>query len=149
MTPRILIAALIVLGLTGCATRLNPFNWFGNDREERIVVEDTVVAEDPRALVAEVISLNVDPMPGGAIVRAVGLPQRQGYWEADLVEVSRDNGELILEFRVFSPTDPNTRVSTQQSREILAGTALNQFDLAGVRTITVIAQQNRRTVSRR
>ncbi|MGI3185812.1 hypothetical protein [Nioella aestuarii] len=152
MTPRILMTLLVVvLGLTGCASRLNPMNWFGRDREERVQVSDTVIAApvDDRQLVSEVISLSVDPLPGGAIIRAMGLPPRQGYWEADLVEVGRDGGEIVFEFRVYRPADPNTRTGTQRSREILAGTSLSTQDLAGIRQIVVVAQQNRRSVSRR
>ncbi len=148
MTSRILITLLVVLGLTGCASRLNPMNWFGGDREQRVAVEEAEVEVDPRGLVTEVVSFDVDPNPGGAILRAVGLPPRQGYWEADLVETSRENGEMVFEFRVYQPLDTNTRVSTQRSREILAGTVLSQHDLAGIRSITVIGQQNRRTVRR-
>jgi hypothetical protein len=151
MTPRFLMALLVVvLGLTGCASRLNPMNWFGRDREERVQISETVAAPvDDRQLVTEVISLSVDPLPGGAIVRAMGLPPRQGYWEADLVEVGREGGEIVFEFRVYRPVDANTRVGTQRSREILAGTSLTTQDLAGIRQIVVIAQQNRRSVSRR
>jgi hypothetical protein len=141
---------VVVLGLTGCASRLNPMNWFGRDREERVQISETVAAPvDDRQLVTEVISLSVDPLPGGAIVRAMGLPPRQGYWEADLVEVGREGGEIVFEFRVYRPVDANTRVGTQRSREILAGTSLTTQDLAGIRQIVVIAQQNRRSVSRR
>lgn len=151
MTPRFLMALLVVvLGLTGCASRLNPMNWFGRDREERVQISETIAAPvDDRQLVTEVISLSVDPLPGGAIVRAMGLPPRQGYWEADLVEVGREDGEIVFEFRVYRPVDANTRVGTQRSREILAGTSLTTQDLAGIRQIVVIAQQNRRSVSRR
>lgn len=151
MTPRFLMALLVVvLGLTGCASRLNPMNWFGRDREERVQISETVAAPvDDRQLVTDVISLSVDPLPGGAIVRAMGLPPRQGYWEADLVEVGREDGEIVFEFRVYRPVDANTRVGTQRSREILAGTSLTTQDLAGIRQIVVIAQQNRRSVSRR
>ncbi|WP_420394904.1 hypothetical protein [Nioella sp.] len=151
MTPRFLMALLVVvLGLTGCASRLNPMNWFGRDREERVQISETVAAPvDDRQLVTEVISLSVDPLPGGAIVRAMGLPPRQGYWEADLVEVGREDGEIVFEFRVYRPVDANTRVGTQRSREILAGTSLTTQDLAGIRQIVVVAQQNRRSVSRR
>tara|TARA_R110002073_G_scaffold34710_2_gene102516 strand:- start:910 stop:1359 length:450 start_codon:yes stop_codon:yes gene_type:complete len=148
MTFRLLITFVLVLGLTGCATRWNPMNWFGGDREERIEVTADEVETDPRGLVTEIVSLSVVPNPGGAVISAMGLPPRQGYWEADLVEVSREDSEMVFEFRVFQPLDPNTRVSTQRSREVLAGTALNRFDLAGIRSITVIGQQNRRTVSR-
>ncbi len=148
MNFRILITLLLVLGLAGCASRLNPMNWFGGDREERIAVVETVEETDGRQLVAEIVSLDVVPNPGGAVISAMGLPPRQGYWEADLIEISRENGELVFEFRVFQPVDPDTRVSTQRSREILAGTALSRFDLEGIRSITVIGQQNRRTVRR-
>ena len=149
MNFRILITLLLVLGLAGCASRLNPMNWFGGDREQRIAAVETVPDTDGRSLVAEIVSLDVVPSPGGAVISAMGLPPQQGYWEADLVEVSRENGELVFEFRVYQPIDPDTRVSTQRSREILAGTALSRFDLAGIRTVTVIGQQNRRTVRRR
>lgn len=148
MKFRILITLLLVLGLAGCASRLNPWNWFGGDREQRIEVVETVEEVDGRQLVAEIVSLDVVPNPGGAVISAMGLPPRQGYWEADLVEIGRENGELVFEFRVYEPVDPNTPVSTQRSREILAGTALSRFDLAGIRSITVIGQQNRRTVRR-
>mgnify|MGYP003645691624 CR=1 FL=1 len=148
MNFRIVILLLVVLGLAGCASRLNPMNWFGGDREQRIAVVETEAEVDGRSLVTEIVSLDVVPNPGGAVISAMGLPPRQGYWEADLVEISRENGELVFEFRVYQPAEPDTRVSTQRSREILAGTALSRFDLAGIRTVTVIGQQNRRTVRR-
>lgn len=150
MTFRILVALVVVLGLTGCASRLNPMNWFGNDREERIAVQDGAAQApvDPRTLVSEVARLDVDPMPTGAIVRAVGLPPRQGYWEADLVLVSQDDRELVFEFRVFEPTDPAARVGPPRSREIVAATSLSRYALNGIRSITVIGQENRRSVRR-
>jgi hypothetical protein len=154
MSFRILVALVVVLGLTGCATRLNPFNWFGGDREQRISAREAAEAEaaaaevDPRLLVAEVLSLNVDALPTGAIVRAVGLPPRQGYWEADLVLTEVGDRELVFEFRVFEPLDPDTRVGPPHAREIHAATSLSRQDLAGIRSIVVVAQQNRRSVSR-
>ncbi len=150
MTPRILVALLVVVGLAGCGSRLNPMNWFGNDREEQIVVETPNAAPvDGRQLVTQIASLDVDPTPGGAIIRAVGLPPRQGYWEADLVEVSREDAELVFEFRIREPYDPATRVGEPRSREVYTATAVSRYDLSGIRTITVIGQQNRRSVRRR
>ncbi|QBY01473.1 hypothetical protein E2K80_12685 [Rhodophyticola sp. CCM32] len=147
MAFRLLITLTVILGLSACSTRLNPFNWFGNEREERIEVVDVITIDDPRPLVSQVISLNVDPHPGGAIVRAIGLPPRQGYWSADLVEVERTEGRLVFDFRVFEPPTA-TRQGTQRSREILAGTELSNQDLEGIRTIIVQAQSNRRSVNR-
>lgn len=148
MTMRAVILLGLILTLSACASRLNPFNWFGGQREERVEAVEPVIIVDSRELVAQVIDLTVDPMPGGAIVSAMGLPPRQGYWEADLVEVERAEGRIVFEFRVFEPPEP-TREGTQRSREILAGTSLSNQDLAGIRTIVVQAQQNRRSVSRR
>lgn len=148
---RVILALAVVTSLAACGSRLNPFNWFGGDRETRVaaVEADTPVRDaDERQLVAEVIALSVEPVPQGAIVRATGLPPTQGYWEADLVEVERSEGSIVYEFRVFPPPAA-TRVSTQRSREVVTGASLSNFDLQGIRTITVIAAQNRRSVSRR
>jgi hypothetical protein len=146
---RVILALAVMTSLAACGTRLNPFNWFGNDREERVSVQEQADSPaDPRALVAEVVDLAIAPTPQGAIVRAMGRPQTQGYWEAELVEVERTDGALVLEFRVFPPLAASA-VGTPQSREIITGLQLSNFDLASIRTITVIGAENRRTVSRR
>jgi hypothetical protein len=149
---RVILSLALVTSLAACGnSRLNPFNWFGGDREERIAVDEAIAADpdgDLRGLVAEVVDLSVEAVPQGAIVRAMGRPPTQGFWEADLVEVERTATAIVFEFRVFPPVDPQ-RVSTPQSREVVTGTALSNFDLRGIRTITVVAAQNRRSVSRR
>jgi hypothetical protein len=145
---RVILALTLMTSLAACGTRLNPFNWFGNDREERVSAQEQVdTAADPRALVAEVVDLAIAPTPQGAILRAMGRPPAQGYWDADLVEVERTATTLVYEFRVFPPLTA-TAPGTPQSRELVTGVQLSSFDLAGIRTITVIAAQNRRSVSR-
>lgn len=146
---RALLALALVTGLAACGnSRLNPFNWFGADRETRVEVTEEATPDDLRGLVAEVVDLAVEPVAQGAIIRATGLPPTQGFWEAELVEVERSDTAIVYEFRVFPPVTPS-RVSTQQSREIITGTQLSNFELRGVRTITVIGAQNRRSVTRR
>lgn len=147
---RVTLALALILSLAACGSRLNPFNWFGGDREERIAAREVVETEpgDLRQLVAEVVDLSVDPTPQGAIVRAMGRPPVQGYWEAELVEVERSDSAIVYEFRVFPP-NTQTREGTPQSREVVVGANLSNFDLAGIRTVTVIGAANRRTVSRR
>jgi hypothetical protein len=147
---RVTLALALILSLAACGSRLNPFNWFGADREERIVAREVVAAApgDQRQLVAEVVDLAVDPTPQGAIVRAMGRPPVQGFWEAELVEVERSDSAIVYEFRVFPPLR-QTREGTPQSREVIVAANLSNFDLAGIRTVTVIGAQNRRTVSRR
>jgi hypothetical protein len=145
---RLTLALTVVLALAACSTRLNPLNWFGGDREERIAVVETEVEVDPRMLVSEVVSMSVDAVPQGAIIRATGLPPTQGHWAADLVEVERTESALVFEFRLLPPPT-QTRQGPPQSREIITGTQLSNFELAGIRTITVIGAQNRRSVTRR
>lgn len=145
---RVILALAVMTSLAACGTRLNPFNWFGNDREERVSVQEQAeTSADPRALVADVVDFAIAPTPQGAILRAMGRPQTQGYWEAELVEVERTATTLVYEFRVFPPLTA-TPAGTPQSREAITGLQLSNFDLAGIRSITVIAAENRRTVSR-
>ncbi len=143
-----LAGAGLVLG--GCGrvrdSRFNPFNWFGRDREEEVETVD--VLADNRPLVDQVLSLKIDPTPEGAIIRAIGLPQIQGYWEAELVEIDlEDPSTAVFEFRVIPPLQ-GTRQGTQRSREIIAGQAISETRLSRTRSITVVGLRNRRTVRR-
>jgi hypothetical protein len=74
-------AALIAVTLlASCGTiresRLNPMNWFGKSREVEQTAVLTEAPQDPRTLVQTVLSMAVEPFPGGAIIRATGLPGR-------------------------------------------------------------------------
>jgi len=147
---RLTLCLAVILSLSACGTSLNPFNWFGNDRAETVTVVDTSEDADIRPLVAEVLSLSVDPVPQGAIIRATGLPPTQGFWGVDLVESERTERSITYEFRVVPPAPaPGAAVSTQRSRELIVATELSTFELSGIRTITVVGAQNRRSVNRR
>ncbi|WP_284264190.1 hypothetical protein [Roseicyclus amphidinii] len=146
---RVILSLALVTSLAACgASRLNPLNWFGGDRETRVETVEAAEPADLRGLVAEVTALSVEATSQGAIIRATGLPPTQGFWEAELVEVARGEGSITYEFRVFPPVTP-ARVSTAQSREVITGTQLSNRELAEIRRVTVIAAQNSRTVSRR
>ena len=149
------LAALMVL--TGCAgvrgSALNPFNWFDRSTETRSLVPEGGFPEatDNRPLVDQVTEMAVEPVEGGAIIRAVGLPQTQGWWDAQLVsdtDFQPENGELRLRFVTAAPRGPRP-AGTPMSREITAGLFLSNFRLDGVRRITVTGAQNARTVTRR
>lgn len=154
MSRRLMVLMVALLATAGCSavsgSRLNPFNWFG--RSEEVAVSDAAPAHlaDPRPLIDQVTALTVDPTPGGAILRATGLPPTQGYYDAALVSVSDDepvDGVLEYRFVAFPPATP-ARVSTPQSREIVVGRVLSRQDLAGVTEIRVTAAQNARAVRR-
>ena len=143
-------AATALLGLVGCGvgeSRLNPFNLLGGDRGERVVAAS--IARSPeRPVVEQVVSASLAPTRGGVIVNATGLPETQGFWEAELVrQPSEDPSVLVLEFQVLPPP-VETRVGTQPSREVLTGRRFSAQDLAGIRTIVVAGRLNQRVLRR-
>lgn len=152
MSKHLLAAMGLVMVLGACATvrdsRINPLNWFGRDSEETVTVAPDGVVVDGRRLATQILSLKVDAFPGGAIVRTIALPPTQGFWDAELVEIETDNpSEIVYEFRVSPPLAQRAQ-GTQRSREIIAGATLSRVRLEGIRRITVVGGQNRRTVRR-
>jgi len=149
-----LLAALTALMLLqACAglqqSRLNPFNWFGRSAPVDIrAAETAATTADQRALVGQVLSLAVDAYPGGAIVRATGLPPSQGWWSAELVAQPVDeNGVLVYEFRVFPPP-VELREGPPQSREIAVATNLTDRQLSKITEIVVQGAANARASRR-
>ena len=105
-------------------------------------------ATDPRPLVAAVLSLSVEPMPGGAIVRARGETPTQGWWQAELVPLDIDeNGVLVYEFRLLPPTK-TTDVNTPQSRQVDVAIFVSDFKLEAIREIVVQGAGNARSARR-
>lgn len=151
MKKPLLAALSLVLFVSACGgwrdSRINPRNWFGGSQQAEPVA--TVAAtSDPRALADQVLSLQVEPMLGGAIVRATGLPPTQGWWDAELVAQPVDeNGVLVYDFRIFPPLE-KTAVSTQFSREVTVAAYLSNTQLEYIRQITVQGAQNARTSRR-
>src|SRR5690606_3167715 len=133
---------LAICLLTACGfgqSRLNPLNWFGPSEERvRLIPEGGFVSDsDRRSMVERVTALTVEPVIGGALIRATGLPPIQGYWDGELVSTNRltpENGVLTLEFRIKPPVQP-TAVSTPISREVVVGLFLSRQKLEAVREI--------------
>jgi len=143
------LAATLTLSACGrvADSRLNPFNWFGRESVETVAANAEVIT-DGRQLVDQVTELAVDATPEGAIIRAVGLPPVQGFWDAELVRVqSADPSLAVYEFRVLPPLKRRAQTAPQ-SREIIAGAALSNRQLSGIRGIVVRGQRSQRSVSR-
>ncbi|MEM9971767.1 MAG: hypothetical protein AAF762_11815 [Pseudomonadota bacterium] len=143
---------MCALVLSGCGdSGLNPFGWFGGQQEEPTeTVSDAqiVTIEDPRPLIASVTAVRVERTPGGAIVRATGLPPEQGWHSAGLVRRgSVSNGVLTFDFRAIPPETP-TRTSTVQSRELVVAFTLSNTTLQSVRQIRVVGATNALTTRR-
>ncbi len=138
-------------GSFGSGGNLNPINWFRSDPAAETV--ETVAIErrvDQRPLVAEITALVIERMPGGAIVRVTGLPPEQGWHTGELISETGGepvDGVLVYAFRAVPPATP-TRVSTQQSRELIVAKSLSDFELAGVRQIRVVGARNSRVARR-
>ncbi len=152
MISQFMGAGAAILLLAGCeSVSLNPFDWFGSDTDVEMVDDVPVITvTDSRPLIATVTSLIVEETPGGAIVRAVGLPPEQGWYDADLVSETRGepvDGILTFFFRARPPEEA-TRVSTVDSREIIAGRFVSELTLAETREIRVVAAGNTRAVRR-
>ncbi len=158
-TPLLAVLAL-TLTLSACAavreSRFNPLNWFGQSeaRAARSVPADAYApVPDPRPLVDQVIAMAVEPIPGGAILRATGLPPTQGFWDAELVQVEGteaapiDADVLVFDFRIWPPPYV-ARAGTQPSREVEAATYLTLNDLDGVRRIVVRGARTERVTRR-
>jgi hypothetical protein len=150
MTKALILGLCAVLALSACNSRLNPLNWFGRSEP---VAADTLVpapAADPRDLIAEVVTLTAEPMPGGAIITATGRAATQGWWNAELVlreGEGTDPAAPVYDFRVLPPVVAMP-VSTPQSREVTVALFLSDRDLDGVGSITVQGAANARAVRR-
>jgi hypothetical protein len=147
------LAALMLLG--GCAgvrqSSLNPFNWFGRSTETTATAVSVPTRVDGRLLVAQVTELAVEPVTGGAIVRAVGLPPTQGWWGAELLpenDFLAREGELSFRFVVAPPIEPRPQGSPV-TREVSAGIFVSDTRLSEARRITVTGAGNARSTARR
>jgi hypothetical protein len=156
---RPLVAAMIaLLALSACGgfrdSRLNPLNWFGRSEARATDVAARAAFErpaDPRPLVDQVTAMMIERVPGGAILRATGLPPTQGHWDAELVEVRRgaedDPATLTFDFRL-APPPWRTNTGPPRSREVVVATFLTDNKLSGIRVIVVRGARSERVVRR-
>lgn len=151
MKRAVLAGMASVLVLAGCATiresRLNPFNWFGRSQAaERIVLP--AEQADQRALAPEILTMSVEPYPGGAIVKATARTPDQGWWDAELVaRPVVEKGVLVYDFRIFPPIT-ETPVGPAQTREVTAAASVSDIRLASVTQIVVQGEGNARASRR-
>jgi hypothetical protein len=151
------LSLLVVTVLADCArlkdSKLNPFNWFKRSEqvEQTLIPPEALAARfDYRDVVDQVLSMSVEQTPGGAILRATGLPPVQGYFDGELVlqpVTEETQGVLVYQFKVHAPYT-TTRVSTERSRIVVVALNLTAQKLEGVREIRVEGIRNARSVRR-
>lgn len=149
-----LAALVLVLALGACGSGgwsgLNPMTWFGSEEETVAPSGGWATEVDRRALVPVVRELEALRTPEGAIVRASGVTQSQGWWDVELRPINDTrpvDGALIFEFVLAAPRTP-TGTGPEPSRTVSAGVKLSNFELAGVRRIVVRGAQNALSVRR-
>lgn len=133
---------LAVTVLAGCASNLNPLNWFGQ-RAKPVAAVSIASPSDPRPLIATITALRLEAVPSGVLLTAKGRGVAVGSWRADLVALPVEDGVLTLEFRAW----PGTIAGTARAREVTAGLHLSRKDLAGLTRIIVQGAENAQTVS--
>ncbi|MDF1728705.1 MAG: hypothetical protein P1U53_13245 [Sulfitobacter sp.] len=169
-TLPLLLVATLTLSACGAVrdSRINPFNWFGQSRSEPVQrVENTnpliprgsslfsrPAATDvvyPGRPFQQVTSLVIERKPGGAIIRATGLAERQGIYEVQLTPANEleepVDGVLVYRLEGISPRRA-TAVGAKPTREVTAARSVTDQMLAGVRAIRVEGELNAQVVRR-
>ncbi len=150
LVTAVVLVTVLGLGLAGCGfgkSKFNPMNWWGKPVQGQAVAL-YVAPVDPRGLVSQITLLKVEPYPGGAILRATGVPPTQGFWDASLVPLPDDgSGKLIFEFRIAPPVTP-APAGTQPSREVTVATNLTDYNLQNATAIEVRSATNAMTAHR-
>ena len=170
MNKKLLFALLVATtGLSACSTRLNPFNWFGRSEEVAVSAADpkevnpliptkreSGLFSRPEAAYAgtpvlQIKELAVERVPGGAIIRAVGVSRVQGAYDVALK--ARDGGvpqKGVLTFDFLAVQNQKATQGGPEATRLLTG-AIQMTDqqLEGVRTIRIAGESNARQVRRR
>jgi hypothetical protein len=152
MRKTLTVLILTSVTLSGCArvteSRLNPLNWFGRSEPVANVNADGSIRPlvpagalrqivDTRPLINSVTALSIDRTPDGAIVRASGQTQGQGFHNAELVAVQQSGGTLTLAFRAAAPGTIQTG-----TQNITAAYVLSSAELATISRIQVQGSAN-------
>jgi hypothetical protein len=169
LTSALIVSALVLGGCGAISeSRFNPLNWFGRAQVDPVSTaavnpliptgrggisllgsDDTAIPAGP--LVDQVTDLTVEPIPGGALIRATALSDRVGAFNVTLEPVNDGlpvDGVLSLEMRAYTAPAGNVP-TTERARSYVAALRLSDSDLEAVRTIRVTAARNAATVARR
>ncbi|MDW3221318.1 MAG: hypothetical protein R8G34_00280 [Paracoccaceae bacterium] len=158
------VYALLIstLAVSGCATKANPFNWFGGSRSAAPVAassentnplipdrsglfrsnnEEVVFIGQPLDTVS---SLVVERVPDGIIIRATGVAARQGFYAVQLTPDNDDEQAVdgVLTYRLQGLQGPSAGSGPPASREVVAARKVTNQKLQGTRTIRVEAKNN-------
>ena len=159
MKPALTVVLIASLSLSACGrvadSRVNPFNWFGSSEEvEQEVAEiNPLIPQKRQSIlsapeieyagtpVAQVRTLRVEKVAGGAVIRVSGVTATQGSFDVRLVPENEEHTPVkgVLTYNLLAIQPPGFRVGSEGSREVSAGVFRTTQELEGVRTIRVIS----------
>lgn len=158
--PLGLILALgLTLGLAGCSTRLNPMNWWGSEAEPTATTAVAAPAvSDGRQALARIVSAEMRPTRGGAILTVEAETTSQGWYDLALRRetpalapsgAGAGAGESLslAGGRIYSlvgrpPLEAQPAIGSQASRRAKVALFLTDRELAEAGRITVQAESN-------
>ncbi len=124
---------------------------FGKRKVKEVVLEQRIDAPDDRILIPQVTEVKIIKYRGGAIIRARGTVDNQGYSEVDLVAqnngVPDEKGIVTYDFKGLAPLVP-VATPTPRSKEVYAGNSISSILYPSMKKIRVIAAQNQIVVSK-
>ncbi|RKF15040.1 hypothetical protein D6850_09295 [Roseovarius spongiae] len=170
-TTTLLISCLLLSACGGIRdSAWNPGNWFGKSRTERRV--QTTAPDSANPLIPEerasifrrksdeelyegtpvhtITGLTIERTSGGAIVRASGVPLRQGGHDVRLKALNDGEPvEGVLTYVMEAVQTTNLPQGTQRSRTLNAGRFITDQTLTKVKAIRVLGATNSLSSARR
>ncbi len=169
-----LISSLVLAGCGLRDSRVNPANWFGKSKSVRVAKpgpQDSPSEVNPlipretasiRTLIRKqrteyngtpvqsVTNLVIEPSSGGAIIRATGMPLRQGAYDVRLTPAweGAEPPRGVLTYRMEAVQPIDTAQGTQNSRRVTAARFVSTQTLEAVSEIRVIGAGNIQTSRR-
>ncbi|NKB29642.1 MAG: hypothetical protein GKR99_19625 [Rhodobacteraceae bacterium] len=152
-TIAVLVGAMTVTGCSGGLSALNPMNMFktSEDVEMLTPLEARDRRRDPRPLMEQVTTLEIEPSPGGALIRVSGSAPTTGYYGVDLLEVNEGvpvGGILTYHFVAAPPPRDRAVTPGGQTLQVTAAKFVSEQVLAETREILVVAERNARSAKR-
>ena len=165
-TIGLLLIATLTLSACGRVrdSAINPFNWFGGSETVETTAEEVnplipqeresllrrPEAEYAGTLVADLTTLKIERVAGGAIIRVKGIASTQGAFDVRMEPENEDQEPVkgVLTYTLLAVQPPGFRQGPARSREITAAVFRTDQELANVRTIRVIGA-NKTLQSRR
>lgn len=148
-----LVSGIVLTGCSGGLSGLNPMNMFKSSEDVEMLtpLEARRRSTDPRPMMDQVTTLEIEPSSGGALIRASGIAPTTGFYGGDLLEV---NGGVpvggILTFRFVAAPPPANRPVTPggQTQEVVVAKFVSDQVLSQTTEILVIAERNARAAKR-